>query len=198
MPELTRGTKAAVVAGVAVLASGVTTPASAHDYVGTYSGSHLQAGTLDMRGTLNPDVYHAILDRKLDVVETYVATLRAKVAAIPSTTVLTDEARSTAKFRLAKVVAMRHLLALVPATGPYAATAAERAQIDAIDARLAGVKVALLALLDNMPVMPTATKVLDRRATSKVLGTRFDRDAWWRWWSMYGGTRDGRHHCDHR
>jgi hypothetical protein len=197
MPEITRATKAAVVAGVAVLASGVT-PASAHDYVGTYSGSHLQAGTLDMRGTLNPDVYHAILDRKLDVVQTYVTTLQAKVNAIPAGTVLTGEARSTAKFRLAKVVAMRHLLALIPETGTYAATAAERAQIDAIDARLASLKAALLALLDNMPVTPTATKVLDRRATSKVLGTRFDRDAWWRWWSTYSGTRDGRHHCDHR
>jgi hypothetical protein len=197
MTELSRGTKAAVVAGVAVLASGVT-PASAHDYTGTYTGSHLQAGTLDMRGTLNPAVYHAILDRKLDVVQAYVTTLQAKVSAIPAGTVLTGEARSTAKFRLAKVVAMRHLLAMIPETGTYAATSAERAQVDAIEARLATIKSALLALLDNMPVTPTATKVLDRRATTKVLGTRFDRDAWWRWWSMFGGDRDGRHHCDHR
>jgi hypothetical protein len=197
MPEITRGTKAAVVVGVAVLASGVT-PASAHDYTGTYTGSHLQAGTLDMRGTLNPDVYHAILDRKLDVVQAYVTTLQAKVAGIPGSTVLTGESRSTAKFRLAKVVAMRHLLALIPETGTYAATTAERAQVDAIEARLATVKSELLALLDNMPVTPTTTKVLDVRTTSKVLGTRFDRDAWWRWWSAFGGTRDGRHHCDHR
>jgi hypothetical protein len=205
MPEITRGTKAAVVAGVAVLASGgVTTPASAHTYGGAYSGSHLQVGTLDMRGTLNPDVYHAILDRKLDAVAAYAATLQAKVAAIPATTVLTGEARSTAKFRLAKVVAMRHLLAMIPPTGPYAATAAERADIDAIDARLAATKSMLLARLDNLPVTPTATKVLDVRATTKVLNTRFDRDAWWRWWSMFGdrdhrwdGSRYDGHHCDH-
>jgi hypothetical protein len=210
MAELSSGTKAAVVAGVTILASGLAQPASAHDGW-TYTGSPYQATTLDMRGTLDPAVYHAFLDRRLDAAQAYVTALQAKVAAIPASTVLTGEARYVAKHRLAKVAVMQRLLAAIPASGPYAATPAERAQIAALQADLAALKSALLTRLANEPaVAPTAVQPALR--TVRVLGTHFDSDArWTRWAGWWDGRRDGTrydgwrydgtrswdgHHCD--
>jgi hypothetical protein len=197
MAHLSSGTKVAVVAGATVLASALAPPASAHDGW-TYTGSPLQATALDMHGVLDPAVYQSFLDRRLDVAQAYVTALRAKVAAIPSTTVLTGEARFVAKQRLAKVVAMGRLLAAIPSSGPYAATAAERAQITALQADLAALKSALLTRLANAPaVAPTTVKPALR--TVRVLGTRFDRwsrgAGWWDGRHDGGGSWDG-HHCD--
>jgi hypothetical protein len=161
-----------------------------------------------MRGTLDLAVYHAFLDRRLDVAQAYVNALQAKVAAIPASTVLTGEARYVAKHRLAKVAAMQRLLGMIPASGPYAVTPAERAQIAALQADLAVLKSALLTRLANEPAV-AATTVRPALKTVRVLGTRFDRDARWAgWWDgrrdgtrydgwRYDGTRswDG-HHCD--
>jgi hypothetical protein len=210
MPSTSRATKLAIVAGATVLASGAT-PAVAHDGWTTTSGTPTyDAPALDMQVPLNAGVYHAFLDRKLDLVEAYVTALKAKVNAIPADTVLTGDARDTAQHRLAKASAMRRLLALIPTTGPYAATAAEHAQVDTIEARLAAIKSTLKALLANEAVVVTPTTVKVATVTkTHVLGTRFDRDAartWWlrwsRWsgWSGWDGDRDGDrwdgHHCD--
>ena len=189
-------TRTAVVAGATLLASGLT-PAQAHDR--PYTGSTLQAGTLDMRGWFDPAVYHAMLDRKLDVVDTYVDAIAAKVNAIPSGTVLTGDTRLMAERKLHKVLFLNHLLSLIPTSGPYAATASERAQITTLQSRLATLASRLRTLLANAPATPTAV----RPATfvKPLADRRFDRTRFWtfRWWD---GRWDGRswdgHHCDHR
>lgn len=193
-------TKAAVVAGATALAAGIAPPAQAH----WDDPSPFQAATLDMRGLVDADVYHAILDRKLDVVQAEVTALTAKVSAVPSTTVLTGQARLAAKARLAKVVLLQRLLAAIPATGPYAATAAERAQIDALLGDLATVKSALLTLLANEPITPTAVRPALRTVSVAKATVDARRTRWWGWWTWvdrdrrWDGSWDGwdGHRCD--
>ena len=223
MRTMTTRTKAVVtIAGATALATGAVVPAEAHNGTGTV-GRH--APTLDMRGGLNPAVYHAFLDRKLDVAQAWATAMHAKVAAVPSTTVLSGVERHAAKKRLAKVLAAKRLLASIPVTGTFAATAAERAQVDAIEASLAGTAAMLETLLANEPVVvaPTTTKPAVRAVNvAKVLGARDARwwgwDGWWGWHDGrdgrdgHDGRRDGKdgarvegarfgrdgHHCDKR
>jgi hypothetical protein len=206
MRTMTTRTKAVVtIAGATALATGAVVPAEAHGGTGTV-GHH--APTLDMRGGLNPAVYHAFLDRRLDVAQAWAEAMHAKVAAVPSTTVLSGVERHAATKRLAKVLAAKRLLARIPVTGTFAATAAERAQVDAIEASLAGTAAKIEALLANEPVVVTPTHV--KPAVAKVLGARDAR--WWGWNGWWGwhdgrdgkdgarveGARFGRdgHHCD--
>lgn len=183
-------TRTAVVAGATLLASGLT-PAQAHDR--PYTGSTLQASTLDMRGWFDPAVYHATLDRKLDRVDAYVTAIAAKVGAIPTGSVLTGDTRLMAERKLHQVLFLNHLLSLVPASGPYAATATERGQVAALRSRLATLASTLRTLLANAPVTPTAVR--PAAFVKPFADRRFDRTRFWsfRWWD---GRWDG-HHCDH-
>jgi hypothetical protein len=196
----TVSTKAAVILGATALATGVMPPAQAHEdlpYVSPY-----QATALDMRGLVDAGTYHAILDRKLDVVQATVNALQANVAAIPSTTILTGAARDAAKARLMKVTFVQRLLAAIPTTGPYAATAGERAQVEAIAADLAAIRNDLATLLANEPVAPTTLRPA-RRTMSLVKadrdGSRVRWSNWSNWptWSGWTWDRDGDHHCHH-
>jgi hypothetical protein len=206
MRTMTMRTKAAVtIAGATALATGAIAPADAQIGTGTV-GHHAPA--LEMRGTLNPAVFHAFLDRKLDAAQTWAETMHAKAAAIPSATVLSGVERKAAKRRLASVVAAERLLASIPTTGPYAATAAERAQIADIQATLAATAATLTSLLANAPVAVTPTTFTKPNvrtvALAKVLGFRDAR--WLGWNGSWDGRHDGdrvagergdRHHCDH-
>lgn len=165
-------------------------PAQAHD---SWTPSvSWQAATVDFRGTVNADVYRAILDDKLDDLADYANALRAKVAAIPVDTVLTGMERRAAKARLAKAAWIGAALDRIPTSGTYAPTAAQQATIAGIRADLAATVTRLKELLANEPPAPApvavkpVTKTLSLRDALKVLGTRFDRD----------GDRD--HECDGR
>lgn len=183
--------KAAVVAGASMLVTGIAPPAVAHDaqpYVTPY-----QATSLDMRGLLDPAGFHAVLDRKLAALATATTALNAKVAAIPTTTVLTGDARRTAEARLARAAFLARVLAAIPTTGAYAATASERTEIAAIQRTLAATRTALRTLLANAPA---AVRTAVRTTTPKTtIRTRWSR--WAAWWTNHDGTWDG-HHCDHR
>jgi hypothetical protein len=204
MRAITSGTRLALtLTGATVLATAATTTAYAcdtRDLTPTVSG--LQATSLDLRTPLNPEVYRAFLDAKLDRVATYVDALRAKVAAIPAGTVLTGDARFAAKARLAKTAYLTRLLDAIPDSGTYAPSAAERAQVAAIEADLAAIASRLTALLANRPAAPapTTVKLVTRTTSVKSLdlrrhvcdhdgwrsdGTRWDgyhRDGWSSWW----------------
>ncbi|MDQ1712054.1 MAG: hypothetical protein QOE45_1504 [Frankiaceae bacterium] len=194
MPNMTMRTKATVaIAGATALATGAVAPAEAHSSTDTV-GQH--APTLEMRGTLNPAVYHAFIDRKLDLAQAWASSLHAQVAAVPSTTVLTGASRGVAKQNLAKVLAAKRLLAKLPTTGPYAATAAERAQAAAIHASLAGTAAMLKSLLANEPVVVTPTFVKPAVRTVKVAKVFGVRD--FRWFGWDGRWHDGRHDGKHR
>lgn len=212
MRNITTRTKAAVaIAGATALATGAISPAEAHD--GTLNVG-LHAPTLDMRGGLNPAVYHAFLDRKLDAAQAWAEAMHAKVAAVPSTTVLSGVERHAAKQRLAKVLAAKRLLGNVPVTGTFASTATEQAQVAGIRATLAETAAMLETLLANADaavvtpthVQPAALEV------AKVRDARWwGWNGWWGWHDGRDGRRDGRgdgarvegarfdrdgHHCD--
>jgi hypothetical protein len=182
--------------GATVLATAATTTAYACDTRDLAPAvSELQATSPDLRTPLNPDVYRAFLDAKLDRVATYVAALRAKVAAIPAGTVLTGADRVAATAELAKTAYLTRPLDAIPDSGTYAPTAAERARLAAIEADVAAIASRLTALLANRPAAaaPTTTKVVMRTTSvqSRDLhvcdhdGWRWDgyhRDGWSSWW----------------
>jgi hypothetical protein len=215
MRSMTTRTKAIVtIAGATALATGAVAPAEAHSGTGTV-GRH--APTLDMRGTLNPAVFHAFLDRKLDVAQAWAEAMRAKVAAVPSTTALRGVERHAATKRLAKVLAAKRLLGNVPTTGTFATTAAEQAQVAGIRATLADTAAMLETLLANQPLSPTHVRPAARAVNvAKVRGATDARWVWNGWWEGRDGRWDGRdgrrdgarvegarfgrdgHHCDKR
>jgi hypothetical protein len=197
MRAMTNGTRLALtLTGATALATAATTTAyacDARDLAPTTTT--LQASALDLRTPLNADVYHAFLDAKLDRVQTYVDALRAKVAAVPNTTVLAGAQRWTAKAELAKVTYLSRLLDAIPDSGTYAATAAEQAQVSAIETALAAVKAKLVALLANAPAVaaPTQTRLATRTIAVKDLRTHVCDGHWDGF--RYDGTRwDGWHH----
>jgi hypothetical protein len=179
-------------------ASAIATTATSTAYACTTTDwsakvSSLQASTLDHTTPLNPDVYRAYLDKRLDGLEAAADVIAAKVAAVPSDTVLRGRARDTAKAWLAKVTWLNARLDAVPDSGTLAATAAENAQIENIQDDLTAIAAKIKALLANAPavVKPTTVKpIAEVRRIS--LRDRFRRDFRWdgtRWWG------DG-HHCD--
>jgi len=194
MRRVTSGTTLALtLTGATALATASMSTAYAYDVHNFTPPSSLQASTLDFRVPLNADVYHAFLDAKLDRLGTYVDALRAKVAAIPSGTVLVGEARFVAKHRLAKAASLSQLLAAIPASGQFAPTSAELAQIAGIRADLSAIVTKLKALLANRPAAVTPTTF--KSAVARTLftkdhvcdghfGTRYDGTRWsgWTWW----------------
>jgi hypothetical protein len=200
MRQLTGGTKLALtLTGATAIATMATSTAFANDAHWT-EPSLFQATTLDLRVPLNPDVFHAFLDAKLDRVEAAMNALRAKVSAIPSTTVLTGMERRAAKARLAKAAFLGHVLDNLPDSGLYAPTATEAAQIARIQAALDAIVAKLKTLLANVPaVTPTTTtlvtKSLDPRTALALLGTR-DHVCDGHWDGWHDGTRFDRTRWD--
>jgi hypothetical protein len=192
MRAITNGTRLALtLTGATALATAATTTAYATGNDGLAPATTtLQASTLDLHTPLNADVYRAFLDAKLARVASYVNAIQAKVAAIPSDTVLVGSARFAAKAKLAKAAYLSRLLDAIPDSGTYAPTAAERATIAAIQADLAAITAKVKALLANQPavVTPTMTKVAARTVAVKDLSLRrhvcdghwgdWDRDGW--------------------
>jgi hypothetical protein len=207
--DLKLGTKAAAaLAGATAIATASPLTAYAHT-----PAAHEAAGTatyapqtLDHLGSVNREVYEAFVDAKLDVLESAVAKLAAKVDGVPAGTVLTGYERLAAKRRLQQAVGLSALLAKVPTDGPYALTSDELARVAELRASLDETANDLRTLLANEPVMatPVDVKPIARTvnvAKARVLGTRFDREAarrTWTRWSWWDGSRDGwgDHDCD--
>ena len=156
---------------------------SAHAHDGFTATRSFEAAQLDLRTPLNAEVYQAFLDVKLDKIEALVNATQAKVAAIPSTKVLSGIERRIAKVRLARAATLGAMLDKLPDSGALAPTAAQQAQIARIRADLKAIVAKLKTLLANQPVVvkPTSTTVKPV-SDLKVLGT---------WWGKDGC--DGRH-----
>ncbi len=202
MRRMTSGTRLALtLTGATALATAATSTAFANDSHDV-TPSPIQAVALDLRTPLNPAVYHAFLDAKLDRIEAAMNALHAKVSAIPSTTVLTGMERRAAKARLAKAAFLSNVLDALPDSGLYAPTAVEAAQVARIQAALDTIVAKLKAVLANVPVAtPTTTTIsdssLDPAKALRLLGfgdhvcdgrwdgwrdgVRYDRTRWDGW-----------------
>jgi len=179
-------------------ASAIATTATSTAYACTTTDwstkvSPFQATTMDHTTPLNPDVYHAYLDKRLDGLEAMANAVAAKVAAVPNDTVLRGKARLVAKEWLARVTWLNAKLDAVPDSGTFAPSAAENAQIENIQDDLSSIAAKIKALLANEPAVVTPTTVKPIAAVKRItLRDRFQRDFRWdgtRWWW------DG-HHCD--
>ena len=159
---------------------------TAHAHDGFTATRSFEATQLDLRTPLNAEVYQAFVDAKLDKIEALVNATQAKVAAIPSTKVLSGIERRIAKVRLARAATLSAILDKLPDSGALAPTAAQQAQINAIRADLATIVAKLKTLLANQPavVKPTSTTVKPVNDL-KVLGS------WWLGKGGCDGHRDG-------
>jgi hypothetical protein len=154
---------------LAVLTSAV--PASAHS----------QASKRDSQRTIQRVDYLALLASKLDELQAHATTLRQKVAAIPADRVLRGRERAAAMHKLGHAVGLARDLGKV--TG---LTAAQQAQVAAIQAQLTTAAAALRALLANRP----AAGATDRVRVVSTLRAVTAAD------TTLADLRDGL--CDHR
>lgn len=183
--------------GVAALAAGAADPALA-------SGPRpLSFATLGSSAVFaaHPD-HDVALDAqaRIDALTTWANALSAKIAAIPSTSVVMGRERMRLLFKLAMV---KHAIARITfetgASSPL--TAAQQAQLTSVGATLGEVKTKLLTILANAPAPTTAKTVTFTRAAlfagdatrHHCDGTFGSRDGSWTWW----GWRDGDHRWHH-
>ena len=184
--------------GVAALAAGAADPALAT------SPGHLSYSQLGSSAVFaaHPD-HDVALDAqaRINALATWANALAAKIAAIPSTTVVVGRERMRLEFKLALVKAAiaRIDRAATSTTSPL--TPAQQAQLASVATTLGAVKAKLLTILANAPApTPTTAKTVTfaRFGTDPTRhhcdGTFGTRDSSWSWWD---GTRDGRHHWWH-
>lgn len=187
--------------GVAALAAGAAHPALAT------SPGHLAYSELGSSAVFaaHPD-HDVALDAqaRINALTTWANALAAKIAAIPSTTVVVGRERVRLEFKLAMVKAAIARIDLAASATSLPLTPAQQAQLAPVATTLGAVKTKLLTILANAPA-PTTAKTLTfaRFATDPTRhhcdGSFGTRDSSWSWWdaSSTWSWRDGRHRWWH-
>lgn len=180
--------------GVAALAAGAADPALAGG-----AAAHTPFSTLGSSAVFaaHPDHDVAVdAQARIDALTTWANTLAAKIAALPSTTVVAGRERVRLVFKLAMVkAAIARIDLATGASSPL--TAAQKAQLTSAAATLGAAKTKLLTILANSPAPTTAkTLTFNRSALFGTDATRHhcdgtfgSRDGSWTWGSRTGDHR---------
>ena len=182
--------------GVAALAAGAAHPALA---TGPAHLSYSELGSSAVFAA-HPD-HDVVLDTqaRINALSMWANALAAKIAAIPSTTVVVGRERMHLEFKLAVVKAAIARIDAWTSDASSPLTAVQKAQLASVATTLGEVKTKLLTILANAPAPTTATTVTfkpfatdpTRHHCDGFFGTR---DSSWSWWDGY---RDGRHRWWH-